>query len=494
MNQLDSSPRAPYAGTNHPAHTGLGKSPLLHAAASLPSFEQQLQEFIRQPSVSSDPACRRDLRGCARWLASHLREIGIASTKVVETGGHPAVVGRIDVDPRRPTLLIYGHYDVQPVKPESEWRYPPFSGRIADGYIFGRGAADDKGQLFAHVKALESWIKTKGSPPCNVRILFEGEEEIGSPHLRDLLSKRRSDFVADGAVVSDTQMRGPGQPALTVGLRGKLAFDLILEGPRKDLHSGSFGGAIRNPLEALCELVTGFYNADGSLAIEGIYDDVAIRSSSSRRRLLLMAPSARELYEAAGVASGWGENGYSAYERVSTRPSLSVNGITGGHQGPGTKAIIPSRAVARLSFRLVPNQDPSRVADLLRRHIASRVPLDRGGQYPAFSATGLRCQIKFRESARPVKLDSNSPVISSAAEALRQTFKREPALLPSGGSIPIVETLQSMFGLQTALMGFALPTDGLHAPNEHFELKRFALAIEASIRMMDLFSKGGKRW
>jgi acetylornithine deacetylase/succinyl-diaminopimelate desuccinylase-like protein len=460
---------------------GRGQSPLGYAEAQAPRFVRELQEFVRMPSVSSDPAYKQDLGRCASWLASHLRRIGIDSVRLIETEGHPIVTARIDVSPSKPTLLIYGHYDVQPVKPESAWRFPPFSAQISGGHLFGRGAVDDKGQLFAHVKALESWFRTQGGPPCNVRIVFEGEEEIGSPHLRPFLEKYRQELKSDGAVVSDTQMRGPGQPALTIGLRGKLAFDVIVDGPAKDLHSGSFGGAVRNPAEVLSILVSGLHDREGRISVAGMYDDVRVYSLTERRRMAKSAPRAAELFQAAGVEEGWGEEGFTAYERISIRPSLSINGISGGHQGPGTKAIIPAHASAKLSFRLVPDQTPERVADLVTKHIARRCP------------PGVRCRIAIRESAPPVRIDRGSSIVKSASHALERTFGRTPVMLPSGGSIPVVEALDSLFSLPTALMGFALPTDALHGPNERFELKRFHQAIEASIRLLDHFSRTAGR-
>jgi acetylornithine deacetylase/succinyl-diaminopimelate desuccinylase-like protein len=453
-----------------------GQSPLQYARSSHSRFVRELQEFVRIPSVSSDPASKLHVNRCANWLASQLRKIGVNTAGVVETGGHPVVCGWIDVSPTRPTVLIYGHYDVQPVQPESAWRYPPFSGQISEGYLYGRGAADDKGQLFAHVKALEAWLRTKRSPPCNVRILFEGEEEIGSPNLSRFMEQNKWLGQANGAVVSDTQMRGPGQPALTVGLRGKLSFDLVVEGPAKDLHSGSFGGAIRNPLEVLCELIAGLHDAEGRIAVAGIYDDVLEAPKAVRRRRAQSAPRAFEIFKAAGVNHGWGEAGFSPYERVSIRPALSVNGITGGHQGPGSKSIVPSKALAKLSFRLVPNQDPGRVARLVSKHLETRCP------------PGVRCRVVVREGALPVRIDERAPIIRAATLALTRTFGKEPVLLLSGGSIPIVETLDSMFSMPTALMGFALPTDGLHGPNERFEIRRFGQAVEASIRLLSSFA------
>ncbi len=452
-------------------------SPLDYAKAHQGRFIRELQEFVRIPSISSDPASKRDVARCADWLAHHVRKLGIPNARVAATDGNPVVVGRLRISDSKPTLLVYGHYDVQPVNPLSEWKYSPFSAKVADGYVYGRGAVDDKGQLFAHLKAIESLIQSGRALPCNLVLLFEGEEEIGSPSLRPFLAKHRKSFESDGAVVSDTQMRGPGQPALTIGLRGKLSAEIIVRGPARDLHSGSFGGAVLNPIQALCEILTVLHDGRGRIAIPGFYDDVREASTSRRDRLRLEAPTEREITAAAQTPAKWGETGFSAYERISIRPSLSISGISGGNQGPGDKSIIPSHASAKISFRLVPNQDPNRIAELLREHLHRICP------------HGVKLELKVGHGARAVIIDERTPVIRAARMACRDTFGKDPVLLPSGGSIPIVQTFQSLLSVPTALMGFALPTDRLHGPNERFGLDRFNQAIEACIRLMCQFGR-----
>jgi acetylornithine deacetylase/succinyl-diaminopimelate desuccinylase-like protein len=474
-------------------------------------FVQELQDFVRFPSVSAAPRHAGDVRRCAGWLAAHLRGIGMPAVEVVETARHPIVFAAAPRLPGRPTLLIYGHYDVQPADPLGEWLTPPFAPAVRGPYLYGRGACDDKGQLFTHVKALEILLAAWRAgprrqparlplPPINVKCLFEGEEEIGSPHLEAFLQRRRRDLAADAAVMSDTRMLGRGRPALTYALRGGLGFELTVSGPPHDLHSGNFGGAVVNPLQALCAIVAGLEDRDGRVAVPGFYRSVRRWDEAERRRMAASGPSDAAIRADAGVAGiagiagrrataggeGGGEPGYSLYESLTLRPALTLNGLSGGYQGPGGKGVIPARAAAKLSFRLVPDQQPAEIEALVRRHVARLAP------------PGVQVRLARHLQARPALLDRRHPVMQAAAAAYRRGFGTAPVLLRSGGTIPVVSLLQEILGIPTALMGFALPDDHIHAPNERLYLPNFFRGIATSLAFMDELAKPAfsscRRW
>ncbi|MEA2443416.1 MAG: hypothetical protein QOJ12_708, partial [Thermoleophilales bacterium] len=331
---------------------------LAFARREAPRFVRELEEFVRFPTVSAQPRHADDLRRCARWLAGQLQRAGLERVRVLPGERHPIVHAQWRRAPGRPTVLVYGHYDVQPADPVGEWRTPPFEPTTRGDDMYGRGASDDKGQLLAHVKAIESWLRSSGSLPVNVQVLFEGEEEIGSPGLRPFVQRNARGLACDAAAVSDTRMLGPGRPAITYALRGSLNAELELTGPRADRHSGAFGGAIHNPAQALAEVIAGLHDSHRRIAIPGFYARVRKLSPEHRAALRRSGPSDRSILFDAGAARSWGERGYSLYERTTIRPALNVSGLTGGYQGEGAKAIIPARASAKLGFRLVPDQDP----------------------------------------------------------------------------------------------------------------------------------------
>jgi acetylornithine deacetylase/succinyl-diaminopimelate desuccinylase-like protein len=341
---------------------------------SLTEFTRELQEFVRIPSVSSDPQRAGDVRRCAVWLAGRVRNAGLKRVRVLPTAKHPIVYAEWLGVPRAPTVLIYGHYDVQPAEPLKDWKFPPFAAQIHDGFLHGRGSSDDKGQLFAHVKALGALLKSRSRLPVNVKCLFEGEEEIGSPNLSPFLRRNKRALKADVAIMSDTRMLGPDQPALTYSLRGQLALEIEVRGPSHDLHSGNFGGAVHDPLQALCEIVAKLHDQRGRIAIPGFYDRVIDWSETERRYLTRTGPSDREILHEAGTDVPWGEKSYSIYERLTLRPSLAVTGLRGGHAGEGPKGVIPSVAVAKISLRLVPKQIPEEIERLVRSFIARITP------------------------------------------------------------------------------------------------------------------------
>jgi acetylornithine deacetylase/succinyl-diaminopimelate desuccinylase-like protein len=432
-------------------------------------FLAELCDFLRFPSISAQPRHAGDVRRCAEWLATHLRGVGLEHVQVIETPRHPLVCAEWRRAPRRPTLLIYGHYDVQPVDPLGEWRTPPFAPSVRGDYLYGRGASDDKGQLFCHLKAIEAYLRTSGRLPVNVVCLFEGEEEIGSPNLAPFVRRNRRALAAAAAVISDTSIPAPDRPAITYGLRGSLGLELELRGPRQDLHSGHFGGAIHNPAQALCEVLAALHDASGRVAIPGFYDRVRPVSLAERAALARAAPSDGQILRNAGVERGWGERAYTLYERATIRPALTINGITAGYQGPGGKGIIPARAAAKISFRLVPDQDPSEIEQLFRAHIARVTP------------PTVRAAVRVYSAARPALVSRRHPAVRAAAVAYRRGFDAAPAFLRSGGTIPVVNTFQEILGIPTALMGFGLPGDRIHAPNEKLYLPNFDNGIATAI-------------
>jgi len=445
------------------------RSPLAYASASRSRFLSELMDFVRFPTVSASPSRSDDLRRCAHWLASHLRGIGLERVAALETSGHPVVYGEWMRAPGRPTVLVYGHYDVQPADPVAAWHVPPFEPAVVGADLFGRGASDDKGQVFAHVKALEAYLGTLGRLPVNVKCLVEGEEEIGSPSLAGFLAGHERLLTADVLLASDTRFLARGRPAITYALRGSLSLELGVAGPGRDLHSGVYGGAVHNPLQALCEIVCGLHDAAGRIAVPGFYDAVRPVVPSERAYMTRVGPGDAQMLRDAMIRRGWGEAGYSLYERTTIRPSLTVTGLPGGYPGPGLKAVIPSVATAKIDVRLVPDQRPAEIERLMRRHVARVAP-----------AT-VRTAIRTLSSSRPVTVDRRDPVLRSAAKAYRRGFGASPVLLRLGGSIPAVGLLQGRPGGSTVLMGFGLPDDGIHSPNEKFHLPNFYGGIATSI-------------
>jgi acetylornithine deacetylase/succinyl-diaminopimelate desuccinylase-like protein len=453
-------------------HRALG-----YAHAGRKKFVSELKEFLRFPSVSSQPERASDIGKCAGWLARHLQGIGLQRVRVIPTRGNPIVYASWLRAPGRPTLIIYGHYDVLPGEPLREWHTPPFTPTLKKDNLHARGAADDKGQLFCHVKALESYLNTGRALPVNVKCIFEGEEEIGSPHLASFIARNRRALRADAAVISDTRMLAPDRPAISYAQRGGLRAELEVKGPPHDLHSGSFGGAVHNPLQALCEMIARLHDAQGRVTIPGFYDDVRRWGEEERAFMARSGPSDEQILQDAKVERGWGEPGFSLYERTTIRPALTLNGIAGGHYGPGVKSIIPERAIAKLSFRLVPNQDPQQIAHLFRDYIERITP------------PTVTCSLRTFSPIKPALVDRNHPAVRAAAAAYKKGFGASPVFIRSGGSIPVVTTFQETLGCPAVLMGFGLPDDHIHGPNEKFHLPNFYNAIATSIWYLALAAK-----
>jgi acetylornithine deacetylase/succinyl-diaminopimelate desuccinylase-like protein len=458
-------------------------TPLRALAASRSRWVEHLAEFVRIPSVSSDRRHRDDVRRAATWLRARLQEAGIPRTTLIETSGAPLVWGEWSSDTRAPTVLMYGHYDVVSPGSGSSWDSPAFVPAKRGHFLYGRGASDDKGPLLAQLSAVQAWATTHGKPPVNVLCLYEGEEEVGSPRLRQLLRADRLPPSATGRVdavlVCDTRMLAPGRPALIVGLRGTLATQVEALGSARDLHSGAFGGLVANPSTELAALLSSLHDRDDRVAIDGFYRDV-IAPAHSHRDPLAERLIAKQLLSHAGPKLSKGERGFNAYERGALRPALDIVSLAAGQPGPAGGATIPGRAVAKLSFRLVPEQDPSRVAVLLQRHLGGLTP------------DALTLRTTFSKPSRPVAINPREDAIRAAAVALRAGFGREPALLRSGGSIPVVQLFAERVAVPV-LMGFARPDDGMHGPNERVDLTALAAGGRSLVHFLYLMSNRSRR-
>jgi len=434
----------------------------------------ELADLITFPTISAQPQHRKDIRACANWLARHLAEIGLHHVQVLAgmNGGHPSVYADWLQAPGKPTLLLYGHYDVQPVDPLREWRSPPFKATIVGNNLFARGASDDKGQFFIHLKAVESYLRTTGSLPLNIKVWLEGEEEINSPNLSTFLNREASRLQANAVLVSDTEMLGAGKPSIIYGLRGNLSCELEVRGPNHDLHSGRYGGAVLNPLQALSEMVAGLHDRQNRVAIPGFYRHVRNLQPSDRQEIRCCNKRDKQILTDLDLPAGWGEGGYSLFERMTIRPALTINGLASGYVGAGGKSVIPSRGMARFSFRLVPDQNPQEIAQLLRQHITATT-------HPA-----VRSRLAITGGSDPVLLPRNSPVMQAAQRAVTQTWGVSPSFTRSGGSIPFVAQLHRRLQVPIVLLGFGLPDDDIHAPNEKMSLTNFFRGIETVIRFL----------
>lgn len=431
-----------------------------------------LMDFLSIPSVSTSPEHAGKVRQAAKWLLDRMDALGF-SVELIETPGHPVVLARRCPHPNRPTLLVYGHYDVQPTDPEEEWLSPPFSPQVRAGHVYARGASDDKGQLLTHIHAVEAVLRIQGELPLNVKLLLEGEEEIGSPSLPGVLGRKAHELQADAVVVSDGCQFAPGIPAITYGLRGLAYVQIDVEGPRLDLHSGSFGGLVTNPIQALCHIICGLRTPDGTVAIPGFYDQVLPLEPWEQEEMAALPFDEQGLKDYLGVETLTGEPGYSPLERKWARPTLDVNGIWGGFSGPGAKTVIPARAGAKVSMRLVPAQDPARINALLRDFVER------------ISPAGVRLKITELHGAEPVLVDRNLPQVKAAARAIQAGFGKPPVFIREGGSIPVVNMLKALLGIEAILLlGWGSPDDGAHSPNERFSLEDFHRGARASVALL----------
>jgi len=432
----------------------------------------RLIEFLRFPSVSTTPAHQGDMRRCAEWLGAQLRAMGL-SVEIAPTAGHPVVLARNAHRAERRTVMIYGHYDVQPVDPIALWTTPPFEPRVENDIVYARGATDNKGQILAHVLGMAETIQRAGELPLNVILLIEGEEEIGSPHLEEFLVARRDEFRCDVIAISDTGMVAPKVPTFTYGLRGIVTVEVRVSGPATDLHSGIFGGAVANPVTVLARLIATLHDAHGRIGVEGFHDDVTPLQQWERDAWARLPINDAEIQRLTGVPALFGEEGYSAIERTWARPTAEVNGIGGGFQGEGTKTVIAREAFAKLSFRLVPEQRPDQVRAAVERHFKKHCP------------PSVHLQIDHGHSGEPYLTDPQSAFGLAAQRALRRTFDNDLALIREGGSIPIVNTFKRVLGVETLLLGLALPDCKAHAPNENFPLENFYAGIQLNQALLE---------
>lgn len=432
-----------------------------------------LLEFLRFPSISTDPERREDVASCARWLTEELRRLKL-EVELHPTAGHPIVVARNAHQPGRRTVMIYGHYDVQPVDPLALWTSPPFEPRVKDDVLFARGAADNKGQIFAHIAGIAEALAEHGEIPVNLILLIEGEEEIGSANLEGFLLSHREELRCDVIAVSDTGMVARGVPTFTYGLRGIAALELTATGPATDLHSGIYGGAVANPATAIARLVASLHDAEGRVAVEGFYEGVPALAAWEREAWARLPLGDAELLGITRAPALFGEAGYSSLERIWARPTAEVNGIGGGFQGAGTKTVLPAKAFAKLTFRLVPQQDPGRVMERVRAHLEAHCP------------PGIRLEMNGGHAGEPYLTDPHSADGLAAQRALRRAFSgKEIALIREGGSIPIVNTFKRLLGVETLLLGLALPDCAAHAPDENFPLENFYGGIRLNRALLE---------
>jgi len=432
-------------------------------------FIHELCDYVRFPSVSAQPQHKKDLVACAQWLHEHCRRIGLES-RLCPTGGNPVVVAKTPRKKglRRPHFVVYGHYDVQPPEPFELWKTPPFEPTIRGRALFGRGASDNKGQHLAHLKAVEAYLKTDTLLPCDLTFVIEGEEEVGSSSLGTFLKAHRDELRCDQVVISDTGMPSAKHPALTYGLRGLVAFEIVLHGPDRDLHSGIYGGSVENPAMALCQLLAKLRDDQGRITVPGFYDDVVPLTAYERRQLARLPHHDKKYRQFLGVPELFGERGYTATERRAARPTLEINGLTSGYQGDGSKTIIPAWARVKITCRLVPNQTPSKVRKLVERYLKRLCP------------SSVRMEVKTGHGGEPYLVSPAGAPAQAALKALRAAFGCEPVLVREGGSIPIVNQFKKHLGANTLLLGLALPDDNPHSPNEKFDLDCFVKGMKLS--------------
>ncbi|MEX2569829.1 MAG: dipeptidase [Gemmatimonadota bacterium] len=434
---------------------------------------EELNDFLRIPSVSAKSEHKGDVRRTAEWLVERLLEAGMQTAELHPTEGHPIIVSEWRDAPGAPTLLVYGHYDVQPPEPLEEWTSPPFEPEVRDGKVFARGAVDDKGQLFLYVKAVEAQIAAAGKLPVNVIFLVEGEEEVGSPHLEAFLVENRERLAADAVLISDTGMFAPGLPSITQGLRGLAYMEIRVRGPKSDLHSGSYGGAVVNPANALARIISALHDDRGRVAIPGFYDDVVELTEEERGRIAQLPHQEEDLRAEVGSVELGGEEGYRALERIWARPTLDVNGLLSGYTGEGAKTVLPARAMAKVSMRLVPDQSHRDIEEKFTSYVRSIAP------------PGVEVEVLTLHGGEPWYAAPDHSIFDSAARALESAFGREPVFIREGGSIPIVQAFQHTLDAPVVLLGFALPGSNTHAPDEWFSLDNFARGTEAIARLLD---------
>ncbi|MBI4547838.1 MAG: dipeptidase [Ignavibacteriae bacterium] len=440
-------------------------------------FLQELKRLIAIPSVSTNPEYKQDIKRCAQWIADHLSLIGMEKTKIYPTKGNPIIYSDWLQASGKPTILFYGHYDVQPAEPLNRWTSPPFQATVRGQNLFGRGATDDKGQIFIHFKCIEAYLKTMGKLPINLKILLEGEEEIGGKNLSKFIEQQKKLLKADLVLISDTAFFAKGVPSICYGLRGNVFMRVELRGPNRDLHSGSFGGSIHNPIQALAAMIAQLHDADGHVAIAGFYDDVRQLTRLERDTYRKLPWNDKRYARDLGVKQLYGERGFTTLERLWTRPTLECNGIWGGHTGEEARGLLPQKASANISMRLVPDQNPKKIAKLFETHLRKLVPKT--------VSVAIRCLTM----AEPTITAIDSPGVRVAVVALKMAFGKDPLFQRDGGSIPIVNRFKQILRLDSVLLGFGLPDANEHAPNEFINLGNFFRGIRTVAYFYDELPK-----
>lgn len=444
-------------------------------------FQNELFELLRIPSVSAVSSHKGDVQKAAEFLEKQFTSIGLENVEAYSTKGNPIVYGEyLHAGPDKPTVLIYGHYDVQPPEPLELWETPPFEPTVRGEDVYARGASDDKGQSYTHVKAIEAWLKSGDTIPVNIKMVIEGEEEIGSPNLIPFLQDHKEMLTCDMVLISDTSMFARDMPSITYGLRGLAYMQIYVQGTNRDLHSGAYGGAVQNPANALCQIIAKLKDEDGVVQIPGFYDDIHEMTAEERDAMAQLPFNEEEFKSALGITEVFGEKGYSTIERKSARPTLDVNGIWGGYQGEGAKTVLPAKAGAKVSMRLVPNQDPKKIAKLFKDYVLSIAP------------KGVKVEVEDHHGGYPAMTDLGFYGLKAGAQAFKDIYGKEPLFSREGGSIPIVSDFTKILGVNSILMGFGLNSDAIHAPNEKFSLRDFHRGIKTSARFFEVLANTSK--
>ena len=434
-------------------------------------FESEFFDWLRIPSISTIPAHAGDMKNAAEWIVLRLSQMGL-NPEIIETEWHPLVYAETPAVPGAPIIMVYGHFDVQPVDPLDLWTTPPFEPTVRDGSVFARGATDDKGQLLTHVFAAEAVLKELGSLPYQIKFLFEGEEEAGSDSLIEYVQAYKEKLACDCLIVSDGSMFGPGQPVITYGLRGIMAFELTLTGPNRDLHSGAFGGAVYNPAIALSQMMNKMIDENGRVQVPEFYEDVVPLTERERQQFADLPLDEAEFFGRIGLKEGFGEKGFTSIERRWARPTFDINGLTSGYQGEGSKTVLPSKASAKFTFRLVPKQDTVKIAKNLETYLQSICP------------PGITMQLEYQHGANGLLVSLDSVFVDAASKAIVETFHCPPLYTREGGSIPIITLMSDVLEADVLLLGLGLDDDNAHAPNEKFSLDSFHRGIKTSAKML----------
>jgi acetylornithine deacetylase/succinyl-diaminopimelate desuccinylase-like protein len=441
------------------------------------NYVEELKEFLRIPSISTNPENKADMDRCAHYVSGQMTKVGLKNVQIMPTGGHPVVYGEWLEAPGMPTVLYYGHYDVQPVDPIDLWTNNPFDPVVRDGNIYARGSADDKGQVFLNLKSVEAHLKINGKLPVNVKFLIEGEEEIGSANLDKFIASNKDLLKADVVLISDTSFFGDEIPSICYGLRGLCYMQVEMTGPNRDLHSGVYGGAVANPVNELAALIAKLKDKNGRVTVPGFYDKVRPLSKKERAEYKKLPFKRKEYLKDLGIKDTFGEKGFSILEQVTGRPCLDCNGIWGGFQGDGAKTVLPSKAGAKISMRLVPDQNPAKIAQQFEKYLKKLCPKT------------MQIKVTNIHNGDPAITDISTKEMIAAGNALHAVFKKRPLFAREGGSIPVVATFEKLLGTKSILMGFGLDSDNIHSPNEHFKLANFHRGILSTAIFYDELAK-----